>query len=185
MPALQNPRWEAFAQALFIGLGGKTRLERAQSTAYLTAYPNCSSGASAEVNASRLLRRAKPIFERVRELQAEQAQRTQKKIDISRDRLARRLDLASTLAEAQGNVAGIVSSEMGIAKIFGLEQANTKPTHSFKDAQSMHDIGERLLISVGLARPDQRAIDAAIEANNAFVARLEAIRDEHAPQDLA
>ena len=185
MPALQNPRWEAFAQALFIGLGGKTRLERAQSTAYLTAYPNCSSGASAEANASRLLRRAKPIFERVRELQAEQTKRTQRKIDVSRDRIARNLDEASQIAREERNVAGIVASELGIAKVFGIDQATDKATLSFKDAQSMQDIGERLLRSVGLTRPDQRAIDAAIEANNAFVARLEAIRDEHAPQDLA
>jgi hypothetical protein len=184
MPALKNPRWEAFAQALFVGLAGKTRQERANSTAYLVAYPNCSVGNSAEASASRLLRRAKPIFERVRELQTEQAARTQKKVDISRDRLARRLDMASTLAEQQGNVAGIVSSELGIAKIFGMDATPEKPAHSFKDAQTMQDIGERLLISVGLKQPSPDAISQAIEANNAFVARLEAIRDEHAPQDV-
>jgi hypothetical protein len=175
MPALTNPRWEAFAQALFIGLGGKTRLERAQSTAYLTAYPTCSNGNSAEAAASRLLRRVKPILDRVLELQAEQAKRTQRKIDISRDRLARRLDMASTLAEQQGNVAGIVSSELGIAKIFGLESAKQEGTQSFKDAGSMQDIGRRLLISVGLREPSDEAVSLAIEANNAFVARLEQI----------
>ena len=82
MPALKNPRYERFAQALFAGLAGETRIKRAQSTAYLTAYPNCSNGNSAEAAASRLLRRVKPIIERVRELQAEQAARTQKKVDI-------------------------------------------------------------------------------------------------------
>jgi hypothetical protein len=183
MPALQNPRWEAFAQALFIGLGGKTRLERAQSTAYLTAYPNCSNGNSAEAAASRLLRRVKPILDRVLELQAEQTKRTQRKIDISRDRLARRLDMASNMAEQQGNVAGIVSSEMGIAKVFGIDQGTDNPNQSFKTAHSMHDIGQRLLISVGLAQPSQQAIDAAIEANNVFVARLEAIREEYSAVD--
>jgi hypothetical protein len=35
MPPLSNPRHEAFAQALFIGLGGKTRQERSQQHAYL------------------------------------------------------------------------------------------------------------------------------------------------------
>jgi hypothetical protein len=175
MPALQNPRWEAFAQALFIGLGGKTRLERAQSTAYLTAYPNCSNGNSAEAAASRLLRRVKPILDRVLELQAEQAKRTQRKVDISRDRLARRLDMASTMAEQQGNVAGIVSSEMGIAKVFGIDQSSQEARTTFKDAQSMHDIGERLLRSVGLREPSDEAVSLAIEANDAFVARLEQI----------
>ena len=48
MPALSNPRYERFAQALFAGLAGETRVKRAQSTAYLTAYPNCSTGNSAE-----------------------------------------------------------------------------------------------------------------------------------------
>jgi hypothetical protein len=175
MPALKNPRWKAFAQALFVGLAGKTRQERANGTAYLVAYPNCSVGNSAEASASRLLRRVKPIFERVRELQAEQAKRTQRKIDISRDRLARRLDMASTLAEQQGNVAGIVSSELGIAKIFGLESTKENAAQSFRDAKSMEDIGRRLLMSVGLREPVGEAVALAIEANNQFVARLEEI----------
>jgi hypothetical protein len=177
MPALKNPRWEAFAQALFVGLAGKTRQERANSTAYLVAYPNCSVGNSAEASASRLLRRVKPILDRVLELQAEQAKRTQRKIDVSRERLARRLDMASTMAEQQQNVAGIVASEMGIAKVFGIEQGDKNAVQSFKEAQSMQDIGKRLLISVGLPEPTQAAIQLAVEANDAFVSRLEAIRD--------
>jgi hypothetical protein len=180
MPVLSNPRYERFAQALFAGLAGETRIKRAQSTAYLAAYPNCSKGNPAEAAASRLLRRVKPILDRVLELQAEQAKRTQRKIDISRDRLARRLDMASTMAEQQGNVAGIVASELGIAKVFGIEQGDKEGTNSFKDAQSMNDIGERLLRSVGLASPSQEAISAAIAANDAFVARLEEIRDQYA-----
>jgi hypothetical protein len=179
MPALQNPRWESFAQALFVGLAGKTRQERANSTAYLVAYPGSTAPGSAKASAARLLARVSPILDRVRELQAEQAARTQKKIDISRDRLARRLDMASTLAVQQGNVAGIVSSEMGIAKVFGIDQAPTEPTQSFKGAKSMEDIGRRLLISVGLREPSDDAINLAIEANNTFVERLEQIREEH------
>jgi hypothetical protein len=178
MPALTNPRHEAFAQALFIGLAGKTRQERAQSTAYLTAYPNCSPGHSAEVAASRLLRRVEPILARVLELQAEQAKRTQRKIDISRDRIARNLDLASTIAQEERNVAGIVASEMGIAKVFGIDQGDSKGTYSFKDAQSMNDIGRRLLISVGVREPCDAAIELAIQANNQFVQRLERIAAE-------
>jgi hypothetical protein len=83
--------------------------------------------------------------------------------------------MASTLAEQQGNVAGIVSSELGIAKIFGLESAKQEGTQSFKDAGSMQDIGRRLLISVGLREPSDEAVSLAIEANKAFVARLEQI----------
>src|SRR5262245_54819827 len=94
MPALSNPRYERFAQALFAGLVGETRIKRAQSTAYLTAYPNCSKGNPAEAAASRLLRRVKPIADRVRELQAEANARLQPKLDLSRERIGRRLDLA-------------------------------------------------------------------------------------------
>src|SRR5262245_32292679 len=101
MPALANPRWERFALALFAGLDGKTRIERAQSTAYLAAYPNCKPGNSAESAASQLLRRIKPITERVRELQEEQSRKIQKKIDLSKERIGRRLDLASQMAERQ------------------------------------------------------------------------------------
>jgi len=41
----------------------------------------------------------------------------------------------------------------------------------------MQDIGRKLLQSVGFASPDDVSIQAAIEANDAFIARLEAIRD--------
>jgi hypothetical protein len=178
MPALSNPRYERFAQALFAVLGGKTRQERANSTAYLTAYPGSTAPGSAKASAARLLARVSPILERVRELQAEQAKRTQRKIDVSRERIARDLDDAISIAKTQENPQGIVSAAMGIAKVFGLEQANEKATHSFKDAQSMHDIGKRLLISVGVREPCDAAIELAIQANNQFVQRLERIAAE-------
>jgi hypothetical protein len=152
MPALSNPRHEAFAYALFIGLAGKTRQERAASTAYLAAYPSCSPGHSAESAAHRLLRRVEPILARVQELQAEQAKKTQRKIDVSRERVARDLDEAISIAKTQQNPQGITSAAMGIAKVFGIDQGDKNTTHSFKDAQSMNDIGERLLRSVGLSR---------------------------------
>src|SRR5262249_4510746 len=51
----------------------------------------------------------------------------------------------------------------------------------FKSARSMEEIGKKLMQSVGM---DERIISpemvqAAIEANNAFIAQLEAIRDRH------
>ena len=177
MPALSNPRYERFAQALFAGLAGETRVKRAQSTAYLTAYPNCSNGNSAEAAASRLLRRVKSILERVRELQAEQNKRLEPKLDLSKERIGRRLDQASRIAEHQGNAAAMATSELGIAKVFGLIGASDdyNPTDPSK-ANSMQDIGRMLLQSVGFASPDDASISLAIEANDAFVARLEEIR---------
>src|SRR5215813_9504804 len=177
MPALDNPRHEAFAQAIFAGLTGRTRIERAQSTAYLEAYPSCSPGPAAWTNASRLLRRAK-VWERIGELQAEANKRLQPKLDLSRERIGRRLDLASQLAENQGNAQAIVASELGIAKVFHRFTDDDKPAVDFASANSMQDIGRKLLQSVGFREPDDVSIAAAIEANDAFIERLEAIRDK-------
>jgi hypothetical protein len=41
----------------------------------------------------------------------------------------------------------------------------------------MQDVGRKLLQSVGFREPDDASIQAAIEANDAFIQRLEAIRD--------
>jgi hypothetical protein len=178
MPALSNPRYERFAQALFAGLAGETRVKRAQSTAYLAAYPNCSNGNSAEAAASRLLRRVKPIADRVRELQAEANARLQPKIDLSRERVGRRLDLASRIAEEQKNPSAIASSELGIAKVFGHISDQPEAKHDFNSAQSMQDIGRKLLQSVGLEHATEDQIEAAILANDKFIDELERIAQQ-------
>jgi hypothetical protein len=177
MPALSNPRYERFAQALFAGLAGETRVKRAQSTAYLAAYPNCSKGNPAEAAACRLLRRVKPIADRVRELQAEANARLQPKLDLSRERVGRRLNLASEIAEQERNAQGIVASELGIAKVFHHMTDAEQPKLDFATTNSMQDIGRKLLQSIGFSAPDDASIQAAIEANDAFIERLEAIRD--------
>jgi hypothetical protein len=174
MPALANPRHEAFAQAIFAGLTGKTRIERAQSTAYLEAYPSCSPGPAAWTNASRLLRRAK-VWERIGELQAEANKRLEPKIDLSRERIGRRLHLASQMAEQDRNPNGITAAELGIAKVFHPVDA-PDPNHiDFNSAQSMHDIGRKLLQSIGFKEPDDASIREAIELNDTFVDGLQAI----------
>jgi hypothetical protein len=174
MAALKNPRHEAFAQAIFAGLTGKTRAERAQSTAYLQAYPSCSPGPPAWVSASQLLRRTK-VWERVGELQAEQYKRLQPKIDISRERIGRNLDEASRIAKQQNNAAAIVSAELGIAKVFGLASEQPHEPTNFKQCRSMQDIGKRLLQSVGLSSPDDASVAEAVALNDQFVAGLEKI----------
>ena len=178
MPALSNPLYERFAQALFAGLAGETRVKRAQSTAYLAAYPNCSKGNPAEAAASRLLRRVKPIADRVRELQAEFLARNQSKIDLSRERVGRRLDLASRIAEEQKNPSAIASSELGIAKVFGHISDQPEAKHDFNGAQSMQDIGRKLLQSVGLEHATEDQIEAAILANDKFIDELERIAQQ-------
>jgi hypothetical protein len=47
----------------------------------------------------------------------------------------------------------------------------------FAQANSMQDIGRKLLQSVGFNEPDDVSIQAAIEANDTLIATLEAIRD--------
>src|SRR5215831_17599032 len=122
MPALDNPRWERFAQAIVEGLANGDRKPYSQGRAYIaagyTAKDQGKRGGSAECAASRLLNRVKPILERVRELQAEATKRLQPKLDLSRERIGRRLDLASQLAEQQQNPANMVAAELGIAKVF-------------------------------------------------------------------
>jgi len=68
---------------------------------------------------------------------------------------------------------------MGKAKILNLvvDQHAVVTAQDFSTANSMQDIGRKLLQSVGLASPDDVSIQAAIEANDAFIARLQAIRD--------
>src|SRR5262245_16140088 len=116
MPALRNPRHERFALAIFAGLGGKTRIDRAQSTAYRIAYPNCAEGHSAEVAASRLLRRVEPIMARVRELQAQAAEHAAE----SADKCVQELNQLRKDAHSDKAYSAAVAAVMGKAKILNL-----------------------------------------------------------------
>jgi len=174
MPALKNPRHEAFAQAIFSGLTGKTRIERAQSTAYLTAYPSCSPGPAAWTDASRLLRRAK-VWERIGELQAEANKRLEPKLDLSRETIGKRLRLASEMAERQENPAAIATCELGMAKVFHGTTDTEPKAIDFNSAQSMQDIGRKLLQSIGFREPDDASIQEAVEANDLLIDTLQAI----------
>jgi hypothetical protein len=170
MPALPNPRHERYAQEFFKGLSnGITQHEAYKAAGYLPSNKN-----SAKAGASRLML---TIANRVRELQEESNKRLTTKIDLSRQRVGKRLHLASEMAERQGNAQGIVASELGIAKVFGLEHNQESKPQDFSTANSMQDIGRKLLQSVGFREPDDASIREAIEANDAFVKRLEAIRD--------
>src|SRR5262249_19328992 len=178
MPPLDNPRWERFAQCIVEGLVNGDRKAYSQGRAY-SAAGYIGKGAGAEVNASRLLKKAKQVGERVQELQAEALARLERKLDVSRERVGRRLDMASRLAEREGNAANIVAAETAIAKVFGLHKASDQynPVDP-SSAKSMDDIGKLLLLSVGATSPSQAAINLAVEANNQFIERLEQIAAE-------
>jgi hypothetical protein len=81
------------------------------------------------------------------------------------------------MAERQENPNGIAAAELGIAKVFHHIKDDNDTNHiDFNSAQSMQDIGRKLLQSVGFTSPDDLSIQAAIEANDVFIARLEEIR---------
>jgi hypothetical protein len=56
-----------------------------------------------------------------------------------------------------------------------IQTTDAPDSKGLKDCNSMTDIGRRLLESVGFREPDDASIQAAIEANDVFVARLQAI----------
>lgn len=177
MPALANPRWERFAQCIVLGLtNGNSRETYSQGRAYIAAgylaKDAGKSGGSAEAAASRLLKKVQPILARVRELQAAQV----KRIDLSKERVGRRLNLASEMAEKQENPQAIVASETSIAKVFGHINETQTQSQDFTSANSMQDIGRKLLQSIGMREPDDASIALAIEANDAFIEQLEAIK---------
>jgi hypothetical protein len=125
-----------------------------------------------------LLRKVKSIFDRVAELQRQQLERLEPKLDLSKLRIGKRLDKASKIAEQQENPAALVQAELGIAKVFhSISTPDDNPT-DFSTARNMTDVGRKLLQSVGFASPDDASIQLAIEANDAFIDRLQAIHQQ-------
>ena len=68
---------------------------------------------------------------------------------------------------------------MGKARILNLsvDQHEFRGQVDFNQANSMEDIGRKLLQSIGFASPDDVSIADAIEANDQFIAQLRQIRD--------
>ena len=175
MPVLRNPKHEAFAQAIFNGIVGAKGGATSQAEAYRRAGYHVSNANSARACASRLLTFANGIGERIEELQAEAAERAQE----SADKCVRELNELRRDAHSDKAYGAAVAAVMGKAKILNLvvDQHALVPAQDFSTANSMHEIGKRLLQSVGFTEPDDASIRAAIEANDSFIARLETIRD--------
>src|SRR5215475_15825987 len=174
MPALKNPRHEAFAQAIVASLA-KHGKPIGNGHAYLEAgYKTTLEGARR--SASRLLIFVDAIGERVAELQAEALARIEPKLDISRETIGKRLRKASVMAETQQNPAAMATCELGMAKVFHRLDAPQPNDQDYSSAQSLHDVGRKLLQTVGFREPDDISIQAAVEANNVFIDTLQAIR---------
>ena len=176
MPVLPNPRHEAFAQAIFVGLCSPNLYPtrgHAYNAAGYRAKDAGKAGGSAEVAACNLLKKIK-IFDRVRELQAQAAERAQE----SADKCVQELNQLRRDAHSDKAYGAAVAAVMDKVKILNFIVGRPPNTSvDFSSTNSMEDIGRKLLQSVGFASPDDVSIQAAIEANDVFIAQLEQIRD--------
>ena len=174
MPPLENPRHERYAQLIVEGLANGDSKPYSQSRAYIaagyTAKDLGKRGGSAQAASSRLLFR---VIHRVRELQQIAARNAAE----TAEKMGRELNEIQYEARADKAHGAAVAAVLGKAKVLniGAEQQHRVP--DFQQANSMEDIGRKLLQSVGFDSPDDASIRAAIEANDSFIARLERIRD--------
>jgi hypothetical protein len=177
MPVLPNPRHEAFARAIFVSLCSPnlypTRGHAYNAAGYI-AKDAGKPGGAAEANASRLLKNAK-ILDRVRELQAIAAEHVKESVD----KCVAELNELKRDAHKEKAFGAAVAAVMGKGKLlgFGLDNNGNNKPQDFNSAQSMNDIGRKLLQSIGFNEPDDVSIAAAVEANDVFIAKLEQIRD--------
>src|SRR5215831_7378792 len=176
MPALQNPRHERYAQLIFEALTNGESKPYFQSRAYIaagyTARDTDRNHRSAQASSSRLLSR---VIHRVRELQAQAAERAQE----TAEKCVQELNQLRRDAHADKAYAAAVSAVMGKAKILNLivDQHQFSSQIDFSQASSMQDIGRKLLQSVGFNEPDDVSIKEAIAANDDFIKELERIRN--------
>jgi len=173
MPALENPRHERYAQLIVEALNGGQPKPYSATHAYIAAgYTAKDPGkpGSAQAASSRLLYR---VMNRVRELQQIGAKNAAESVE----KMARELNEIQYEARADKAHAAAVSAVLGKARLLNIMPDEAPKPIDFAQANSMQDIGRKLLQSVGFASPDDVSIEAAIAANDSFIARLEAIRD--------
>ena len=172
MPALSNPRHEAFAQAIFSGIVSAKGGATSQAEAYRRAGYHVTNGNSAKACASRLLTFANGIAERIKELQAIAAEQAAE----SAEKCVQELNQLRRDAHSDKAYGAAVAAVMGKAKILNLSVDQPPNTSvDFSSAKSMQDVGRKLMQSVGFASPDEVSIQAAIELNDKFIDDLQAI----------
>jgi hypothetical protein len=93
------------------------------------------------------------------------------------EKMARELNEIQYEARADKAHGAAVAAVLGKAKVLNIGAEQQHQLTDFQQAKSMQDIGRKLLQSIGFASPDDVSIAAAIHANDAFIARLETIRD--------
>lgn len=148
MPVLANPRWERFAQCIVQGLA-KNGEAYSQGRAYSAAGYNVTNTNSQDAAASRLLRKVRPILDRVRELQYAAARRT----NVTVATIIEELEEARDIATSEKQAAPMVAATSAKAKILGLQIDRTeqgKPG-DFASVQTTDDIVKGLALAHGQA----------------------------------
>src|SRR6516162_10521437 len=180
MPALKNVKWERFCQAIVNGVA-KQGQKFSQGRAYISAGYNAKDvgqpGGSAEVCAAKLLNRDK-IENRIAELlhEAQNKVTTKRAYDI--ETISERMALASRIAEEDRNPSALYGAEKAIAEVRGIIVKNGNPNPNnidFAAANSMQEIGRKLLQSVGFREPDDVSVARAVELNDTFIDGLQQI----------
>lgn len=174
MPALANPRHEAFAQAIVAqiaqGHGDYSRAAAWTSAGYK------ATGESARVNATRaMLRYATEIGTRVRDLQAQIAKRKR----ITAETIVDELEEARDIAKQQAQASAMVAASATKAKVLGLqvERIEQGKPGDFTSAQSKHDLAISLLKQAGYDNEtvSEDVAQAALSALARFQAEMNAI----------
>jgi hypothetical protein len=141
MPALANPRHEAFAQELFRGIAEGRSQGECFSRAGYTKNPN-----AAKADASRLLKASKHIIARVQELQRETARR--KKVTV--ESIVDELDDARSIAERNEQAGATVQATSVKAKVCGLfvEKTEVGKPGDFGGVTSRAELADRMLLEL-------------------------------------
>jgi hypothetical protein len=171
MPALKNPRWERFAQAIAEGLGnGSTQAKAYESAGYKT------HGHASESAASRLLRNVEPVIRRVQELQAEIGKRKQ----VSRESIVDELEAAREIARENKQASAMVAATATKAKVCGLfvEKVEQGKPGDFEMAKTKDELAEQYLIQAGETEITEEMRRAAVEELERHIRIMEAIVTE-------
>jgi len=142
MPAIANPKMEAFAQ------------HRAAGHSQIEAYRLAGYERASDAVASRLSRNVK-VSKRLKELQALTAQ----KYDCTIDTIARDLDEDRALAYKCNNPSAAVAASLGKAKLFGLltDKSVVNVTHNYA---SMTE--EEIRFEIAAIHAEARALKAGV-----------------------
>src|SRR5262245_58153784 len=97
------------------------------------------------------------------------------------DTISERMALASRIAEEDRNPSALYGAEKAIAEVRGIIVKNGNPNPNnidFNTANSMQEIGRKLLQSIGFKDPDDVSVQRAVEANDLFIDTLQRIHQD-------